>query len=94
MFTLVTGLPDLSRVKTGSRNPYIVDQHSIINSFKNHQKYYFLGGSASWGNIRGVFSHNIEGLKIFEEGDYDYPKVDVWGISDYDLFQSANDYLK
>jgi phosphoglycerol transferase MdoB-like AlkP superfamily enzyme len=50
---------------------------------------YFLGGSASWGNIRGLLSHNINGLKIFEEGSYKAERVDVWGISDLHLFEEA-----
>jgi phosphoglycerol transferase MdoB-like AlkP superfamily enzyme len=90
IFALVTGIPDLSTVKTSSRNPLIVEQHSLINDLTNYEKFYFIGGSANWGNIRSLFSHNIKELKIVEEGMYESPRTDVWGISDYHLFEEAN----
>jgi len=93
IFTLLTGIPDVNSHKTSSRNPIIVSQNLIINSFKNHKKFYFIGGSASWGNIRGVLSHNIPDLNLVEEGNFEAPRTDVWGISDYDLFLEANQRL-
>ncbi len=93
VFTAVTGIPDVEMTKTSSRNPLVVDQHTIINAFKGYEKLYFLGGSASWGEIRGLLSHNIENLQIFEEGSYTSPRTDVWGISDMDLFMEANKVL-
>jgi phosphoglycerol transferase MdoB-like AlkP superfamily enzyme len=94
IWTFVTGLPDIEKNKTSSRNPLIVDQHTIINAFKDHKKLYFLGGSASWANIRGLLSSNIPDLELFEEGSYDSPDVDVWGISDLSLFREANARLR
>ncbi|MCK4833861.1 MAG: LTA synthase family protein, partial [Gammaproteobacteria bacterium] len=94
VWTFVTGLPDIEKNKTSSRNPLIVDQHTIINAFTNHSKLYFLGGSASWANIRGLLSSNIPDLRLFEEGSYDSPDIDVWGISDLSLFREANAVLK
>ncbi|MCG6937300.1 MAG: sulfatase-like hydrolase/transferase [Gammaproteobacteria bacterium] len=94
VWTFTTGIPDIEKNKTSSRNPLIVDQYSIINEFKDHKKLYFLGGSASWANIRGLLSSNIPGLELHEEGSYDAPRVDVWGISDLDLFREANAVLK
>ena len=94
IFGAVTGIPDVSQSKSGSRNPFIVNQNSVINALTEHKKYYFLGGSANWGNIRGIFTHNVEGIKVFEEGDYSSPRMDVWGISDYHLFKEANDVSK
>ncbi|MCW8851765.1 MAG: sulfatase-like hydrolase/transferase, partial [Gammaproteobacteria bacterium] len=73
IWTFVTGLPDIEKNKTSSRNPLIVDQHTIINAFKDHKKLYFLGGSASWANVRGLLSSNIPDLRLFEEGSYDSP---------------------
>jgi len=90
----MTGLPDIEKNKTSSRNPLIVDQHTIVNAFNNHKKYYFLGGSASWANVRGMLSSNIPDLKLYEEGSYDSPDIDVWGISDLSLFREANNVLK
>ncbi len=94
VWTFITGSPDIELNKTSSRNPLIVNQHTIVNAFKDHRKYYFLGGSASWANIRGLLSNNIPGLEIYEEGSYTSPRVDVWGISDLSLFEEANDVLK
>lgn len=93
IFAAVTSLPDTSKVKTGSRNPFIVNQHTIMGEFKNYDKFYFLGGSANWGNIRGVFSYNVPSLKIFEEGSYKAPRVDVWGISDLNLFKESHENI-
>ena len=90
VWATLTGIPDVESPKTASRNPAAVNQHSILNDFKQHDKFYFLGGSTTWANIRGVLTNNIEGLKIFEEDNFDAGTVDVWGISDKDLFLAAN----
>lgn len=94
VFTAVTGLADVETQRTSTRNPLIVNQHTIINEFVDYQKLYFIGGSASWGNIRGLLSHNLPGLKLYEEGSYQSPRIDVWGISDVHLFEEANQVLK
>jgi phosphoglycerol transferase MdoB-like AlkP superfamily enzyme len=90
VWATITGIPDVEPSKTASRNPSAVNQHTIINDFKQYSKYYFLGGSTTWANIRGVLTNNIEGLKIFEEDSFDARTIDVWGISDKDLFLAAN----
>jgi phosphoglycerol transferase MdoB-like AlkP superfamily enzyme len=94
VWATLTGIPDVQQGKTSSRNPLAVDQHTIITDFKQHEKYYFLGGSASWANIRGVLTNNISDLIIYEQGKYKAKEVDVWGISDHDLFIEANKVLK
>ncbi len=93
VWTLVTGIPDVEKNKTSSRNPLIVRQHTLINDFQGYEKFYFLGGSASWANIRGFLAGNIDDLHIYEEGSYESPAIDVWGISDLDLFKEANQVL-
>lgn len=94
VFATVTNIPDVSSFKTSSRNPLIVDQHVIINALKDYEKYYFIGGSANWGNIRGVLEHNIAGIHMYEEGKFQNEhRNDVWGISDLDLFREANRVL-
>jgi phosphoglycerol transferase MdoB-like AlkP superfamily enzyme len=93
VFASVTGLPDIDRAKTSTRNPLIARQHTLLNAFSGWDKLYFLGGSASWGSIRALLSHNVEGLEIYEEGSYSSPRVDVWGISDLSLFEEANRVL-
>jgi phosphoglycerol transferase MdoB-like AlkP superfamily enzyme len=94
VFGLITGIPDLHPGDTASRNPRIVDQHTLVTALVDHEKLYFLGGSAAWGNIRGLLSHNIDGLRIFEEGDYEAPREDTWGVSDLAVFEKANDVLR
>jgi phosphoglycerol transferase MdoB-like AlkP superfamily enzyme len=94
VFATTTGTPDVEMNGTSSRNPMIVSQHTLIDEFDGYDKFYFLGGSASWGNIRGLLSHNIPDLRIYEEGSYESPRVDVWGISDLSLFEEANKVLR
>lgn len=94
VWATVTGIPDVELIKTASRNPMMVDQHTIINDFAGYDKYYFLGGSTSWANIRGILTNNIDSLKLYEEGSYDVPRVDVWGISDKNLFLQADKVLR
>ena len=91
VFTMVTGIPDLAQNKTSSRNPLIQNQYSIISEFVNYDKYYIIGGSASWANIRSLITYNLKDMELIELGDYDRPRVDVWGISDLDLLREAHD---
>jgi len=93
VFEMLTGIPDVNGATTASRNPLVVNQHTLVNALEGYEKYYFLGGSATWGNIRGLFTHNIPGLRVFEEGDYDAPQVDGWGVSDVVLFDKAHKTL-
>ena len=90
VWATVTGLPDVETDLTATRNPLLVSQNSILNDFTGYEKLYFLGGSLNWANIRGLLAANIAGLRLFEEGSYSAPRVDVWGISDLDLFEEAN----
>ncbi|MDB5221452.1 MAG: sulfatase [Chitinophagaceae bacterium] len=94
VWATITGIPDVEIVNTASRNPAAVDQHTIINDLTAYQKLYFLGGSTSWANIRGLLTNNIQGLNLYEEGSYKAKAIDVWGISDKHLFLEANDILK
>ncbi len=94
VWAVITGIPDVeSSATTSSRNPAAVDQHTIINDFEGYDKFYFLGGSTSWANIRGLLTNNIKGLHLYEQEDYSAPKIDVWGISDKNLFLEANKTL-
>lgn len=93
VWATITGIPDVERPKTASRNPFAVDQHSIINDFRAHQKFYFLGGNTSWANIRGVLTNNLEGIRIYEQQDFKASQEDVWGISDKNLFLESNKIL-
>jgi phosphoglycerol transferase MdoB-like AlkP superfamily enzyme len=93
VWATITGVPDVQQGKTSSRNPSAVDQHTIINDFTNKEKFYFLGGSSSWANIRGLLTNNIQGLNLYEQGSYKAKEIDVWGISDKNLFLEANEVL-
>ena len=90
VFTMVTGIPDVARIKTSSRNPRINRQYSIINDFKDYEKHYIMGGSAGWANIRGFLQLNIHDLTITELDDLNSPRLDVWGVSDHDLFKESH----
>ncbi|HLJ73316.1 MAG TPA: LTA synthase family protein [Thermoanaerobaculia bacterium] len=94
LFSVVFGIPDVSPWQASAHNPLTVDQATIVNAFAGYDRFYFLGGSANWSNIRGMLAHNIAGLRIFEEGSYNAKPVDIWGISDDDLFLAANDVFK
>jgi phosphoglycerol transferase MdoB-like AlkP superfamily enzyme len=94
VWATITGIPDVESPSTASRNPNAVDQHTIINDFKGYNNYYFLGGSATWANIRGLLTNNINNLHLYEQQDYKAAAIDVWGISDKNLFLEANKVLK
>jgi phosphoglycerol transferase MdoB-like AlkP superfamily enzyme len=94
VWATITGIPDVLLEKTASRDPVIVDQHTVMDDFAGYEKDYFIGGSTSWANIKGVLSNNIAGINIHEQGNYAAEKVDVWGISDKNLFLQANEVLK
>ncbi len=93
VWAVVTGIPDVEFPNTASRNPAYVDEHSIINDYKGYQKFYFIGGSSSWANIRGLLTNNIDGLHLYEQENYPVKPIDVWGISDKNLFLQANGVL-
>ena len=86
MFATLFGIPDVSNLEiNATRNPLLIDQHCLLNSLVGYQKNYFLGGSANWAQIRAAFRNNIPGMQIFEEGSYQAPIVDVWGVADVDM---------
>jgi phosphoglycerol transferase MdoB-like AlkP superfamily enzyme len=94
VWAVLTGIPDVEYPTTSSRNPAYVDEHSIINDYNGYKKFYFIGGSSSWANIRGLLTNNIDSLHLYEQEDYKSKPIDVWGISDKSLFLEANHVLK
>ncbi|MCF6283248.1 MAG: sulfatase-like hydrolase/transferase [Candidatus Polarisedimenticolaceae bacterium] len=90
VFATFTGMPDVSSVRTASRNPLITEQIMLINEFKEYSKYYVIGGNLGWANMSALITHNIPDMQIYQEGMYDAPVVDVWGISDLELFKAAD----
>jgi phosphoglycerol transferase MdoB-like AlkP superfamily enzyme len=94
VWATITGIPDVEMPKTASRNMAMVSQNTIINDFNGYEKLYFIGGSATWANIRGLLMNNIDSLHLYEGDDYKASKIDVWGISDKNLFLESNKILK
>ena len=93
LFAAVTGIPDVQQFKFSTRNELALKQRSIINDFEGYDKMYFLGGNPEFNNFKGLLK-NIEGLQMYTEGKFNSPKINVWGISDKDLFMEANDVFK
>ncbi len=93
VWALITGIPDVELANTASRNPSAVDQHTIINDFNGYEKFYFIGGSASWANIRGLLTNNISDLPLYEQDQFNAPVIDVWGISDKNLLLESGKIL-
>ena len=89
VFAILTGIPDVQLSKFATRNEATVNQRSIINDFDGYEKMYFIGGRSQFNNFAGLVK-NIRGVKIYEEGSYSAPKINVWGISDKNLFLEAN----
>lgn len=93
VFTVLTGIPDVHTPHGASSDPLVVCQHCVLNALKGYDKMYFIGGSATWGNIRGILQ-NVAGIRIYEEGSHEGPADDVWGISDLRLFEETNRVLR
>ncbi len=89
----ITGVPDFTRQETATRNPLITRQHTLINAFEGYQKFYMIGGNAGWANINALIRQSIDDVQLFEESDWQSPRVDVWGISDLDLFKEGDELL-
>ena len=93
LFAILSGIPDAQLFKFSSRNPLAVQQHTIVNNFEGYSKHYFLGGSAEFNNFEGLLK-NIDDLQMHTEDSFKSPKINVWGISDKDLFLETNEVLK
>ena len=92
VFATLTGIPDVQLSKFSTRNPEAINQHMIFNDMEEYSKYYFIGGSSGFNNFDGLIK-NIDDVKIFQEGDYTSPVLNVWGISDKNLFLEATGIL-
>jgi phosphoglycerol transferase MdoB-like AlkP superfamily enzyme len=89
LFASLTGIPDVQLSKFSTRVPEALDQRTIINDFKGYNKFYFLGGDPGFNNFEGLVK-NIDGLQMNTEKNFQCQPVNVWGISDKDLFLQAN----
>ena len=90
VFAVLTGTPDVQLSEFSTRNPEAIHQHTIINDFVNYDKFYFLGGSSDFNNFDGLVK-NIDNIHLYQEGSYKSAPLNVWGISDKNLFLEAED---
>ncbi|WPN49357.1 MULTISPECIES: LTA synthase family protein [unclassified Pseudomonas] len=90
----ITGVPDVTRQETATRNPLITRQHSLVNAFTGYEKIYTIGGNSGWANMNALIRQSIDGIHLYEERDWKSPVVDVWGISDLDLFKETDRILQ
>jgi phosphoglycerol transferase MdoB-like AlkP superfamily enzyme len=90
LFALTTGIPDVQLSKFSSRNEEVVNgKPCLLNALEGYNQYYFLGGSASFNNFKGIIN-NINNVNIIERGAFNVPDVTTWGISDKQLFIAAH----
>lgn len=90
----ISGVPDVTRQETATRNPLITKQHTLINAFTGYEKIYTIGGNSGWANMNALIRQSIDGVRLLEERDWQSPVVDVWGISDLDLFKETDKILQ
>jgi phosphoglycerol transferase MdoB-like AlkP superfamily enzyme len=90
----LTGIPDVSREETATRNPLITRQNTLLDAFAGYRKLYMIGGSAGWANMSALIRESIAGVELYEEGHWQSPTVDVWGISDLNLFKETDRLLR
>ena len=88
VFAIVTGIPDVQLSEFSTRDPQAIHQHTIINSFEDYNKFYFLGGNSDFNNFDGLIK-NIKGVKIYQQDSFKSKPLNVWGISDKNLFLEA-----
>ncbi|HUC81237.1 MAG TPA: sulfatase-like hydrolase/transferase [Flavisolibacter sp.] len=89
MFATITGIPDVQLAKFSTRTEAVENQHTIVNNFEGYNKFYFLGGSPAFNNFEGLMK-NVKGVQMVTEGAFVSQPIDVWGISDKNLFLEAN----
>ncbi|MBC7873577.1 MAG: LTA synthase family protein [Ferruginibacter sp.] len=93
LFAILSGIPDAQLFKFSSRNPEALQQHTIVNSFIDYEKHYFLGGDPEFSNFDGLLE-NIEGLQMHTGKRPGMPAINVWGIGDKELFLEANEVFR
>ncbi|HVF82235.1 MAG TPA: sulfatase-like hydrolase/transferase [Flavisolibacter sp.] len=89
MFATITGIPDVQLAKFSTRTEASQNQHTIINNFEGYNKFYFLGGSPAFNNFEGLLK-NVAEVQMVTEGAFVSQPIDVWGISDKNLFLEAD----
>jgi phosphoglycerol transferase MdoB-like AlkP superfamily enzyme len=92
VFATLTGIPDVQLSTFATRNEASINQRMIINDFEGYEKFYFLGGRSQFNNFSGLI-RNIKNVHVYEDGSYASKKLNVWGISDKNLFLEANQVM-
>lgn len=90
----ITGVPDVTRQETATRHPLLTRQHTLINDFDGYQKLYMIGGNSGWANMNALIRRSIVDIRLYDEQVWRSPVVDVWGISDLDLFKESDRLLR
>lgn len=93
IFSTFFGIPDIGPGRYAHLEPLFSQKFNILNQIEDYEKLYFIGGCASWGDIRGFLAF-IDNMKLYEQDHYESPVHDVWGISDADLFYESNKKLR
>jgi phosphoglycerol transferase MdoB-like AlkP superfamily enzyme len=85
LFAILFGIPDVQSFRFSSRNPETVRQRTLVNQLDGYSKHYFLSGSPEFNNFEGILS-NIQGLQMHTDDFFKGEKLNVWGVSDHELF--------
>ena len=94
LWASITGIPDVSRARSATRNPFLLPQQTVLNAFTAYNKHYALGGSAGWAHMNALIKSSIHGMQLHEEGEWKSPNIDVWGISDLALFREVDALIR
>ncbi len=89
IYSIITSRPDVMAGDTASRNQQAILHQSLIAAWSEHQPFYFIGGSTSWANVRGLLTKAVPKVKIYEEETFKTPRTDVWGLSDRNMFYES-----
>ena len=93
LFAILFGIPDVQFFRFSSQNPETVSQRTLINQLEGYSKHYFLSGSPEFNNFQGILS-NIKGLQMHTGDYFKGEKLNVWGVSDRDLFLQSLEEMR
>jgi len=85
LFAILFGIPDVQFFRFSSRNSATVRQRTLVNQLEGYSKHYFLSGSPEFNNFEGILS-NIQDLQMHTGDYFKGQKLNVWGVSDRELF--------
>ncbi len=85
LFAILFGIPDVQFFRFSSRNSATVRQRTLVNQLEGYSKHYFLSGSPEFNNFEGILS-NIQDLQMHTGDYFRGQKLNVWGVSDRELF--------